>query len=62
MKDTLLSMGFLSDSSSTVNIISLFYVDNEDPATSCNLFALNLTEVKTYNKRKLMIDNQREIK
>ena len=40
-------------------------MNNEEPATSCNLFALNLTEVKTYGKRNLTIDiglNQREMK
>ena len=40
-------------------------MDNKEPATSCNLFALNLTEVKTYGKRNLTIDiglNQREMK
>ena len=56
MKDSLSDMKFLIDSGSTVSIIPLSYVDNEEPATSRNLFALNLTEVKTYGKRNVMID------
>ena len=65
MKVSLSDMEFLIDSGSTVSIIPLLYVDNEEPGTSRNLFALNLTEVKTYGKRNLTIDkcpNQREIK
>ena len=49
-------MEFLIDSGSTVSIISLSYEDNEEPATSRNLFALNLTTVKTYGKRNITID------
>ena len=56
MKDSLSDMEFLIDSGSTVRIIPLSYVDNEEPATSRNLFALNLAEAKTYGKRKLTID------
>ena len=40
-------------------------MDNEEPATSRYLFALNLTKVKTYGKRNLTIDiglSQREMK
>ena len=49
-------MKFLIDFGSTVSIIPLSYVDNEEPATSRNLFVSNLTEVKTYGKRNLTID------
>ena len=65
MKDSLSDMEFLIDSGSTVSIIPLSYVDNEEPATSRNLFALNQTEVKTYGKRNLTIDiglSQKEMK
>ena len=58
-------MEFLIDSGSTVSIIPLSYVDNDEPATSRNLFALNQTEVKTYGKRNLTIDiglSQKEMK
>ena len=56
VKDSLSNTEFSIDSGSTVSIIPLSYVDNEEPATSRNLFALNLTEVKTYGKRNLTID------
>ena len=56
MKDFLSDMKFLIDFGSTVSIIPSSYVDNEEPATSRNLFALNQTEVKTYGKRNLTID------
>ena len=56
VKDSLLDMEFLINSGSTVSIIPWSYVDNEEPATSRNLFALNLTEVKTYGKRNLSTD------
>ena len=56
MKDSLSDIEFLIDSGSTVSIIPLSYVDNEEPATSRNLFALNLTKVKTYGKRNFTID------
>ena len=49
-------MEFLIVSGSTVSIISLSNEDNEEPATSRNLFALNLTTVKTYGKRNITID------
>ena len=65
VKDSLSDMEFLIDSGSTVSIIPLSYVDNEKPASSRNLFALNLTEVKTYGKRNLPIDiglSQKEMK
>ena len=65
MKDSLSEMEFLIDSGSTVSIIPLSYVDNDEPATSRNLFALNQTEVKTYGKRNLTIDiglSQKEMK
>ena len=55
MKDSLLDMKFLIDYGSTVSIVPLSYADNEEPATSRNLFALNLTEVKTYGKGDLTI-------
>ena len=64
VKDSLSDMEFLIDSGSTVSIIPLSYVDNEEPATSRNLFALNVTEVKTYGKRNSTIDiglSQREM-
>ena len=57
-------MKFLIDSGSTVSISPLSYVDNDKPATSRNLFALNQTEVKTYGKRNLTITiglSQREM-
>ena len=57
-------MEFLIDSGSTVTIVPLSYVDNKEPAASCNLFVLNLTEVKTYDKRNSTIDiglSQREM-
>ena len=37
------------------SIIPLSYLENEEPATSRNLFVLNLTEVKTFGKRNLTI-------
>ena len=48
-----------------VSTIPVPYEDNIDAATFCNLFALNLTEVKTNSKRNLTIDigfSQRETK
>ena len=65
MKDSLSDMEFLIDSGSTVSIIPLSYVDNDEPATSRNLFALKQTEVKTYGKRNLTINiglSQKEMK
>ena len=56
MKDSQSNLEFLIDSGSTLSIIPLSYVDNEEPATCRNLFALNLTEVKTYGKRNVTID------
>ena len=64
MKGSLSDMEFPIKSGSTVSIIPLSYVDNEEPATSRNLFALYLTEVKTYGKPNLTIDiglSQREM-
>ena len=55
-------MEFLIDFGSTVSIIPLSFVNNHDPAT-CNLFALNLTEVKICGKSNSTIDiglSQRE--
>ena len=40
VKDSLLDMEFLIDSGSSVSIIPLSYVDNEEPATFHNLFCL----------------------
>ena len=66
MKDSLSDIEFLIDSGSTAStgIIPLSSVDNEHPATSRNLFVLNLTEVKTYGKPNLTIGiglSQREM-
>ena len=56
MKDSLSDEEFLIDSGSCCKYYSLVLCGSKDPATCRNLFARNLTEVKTYGKRNLTID------